>query len=153
MERHADHQAAANLVLSHVAVERHGYCWWLEASVAANLVGMIPQGGSFHEIAGVAGHTYQCTIGGWKQHLLRHAYCWWLEASADANLVAMIPQGDLFHDIAGVAGHTYQCRGGAACIPLVVGRSSCCQSSGYVDSPGGSSSEDCGSCRSYGILV
>ena len=34
---------------------------WLEAAAAANLVGMIPQGDSFHDIAGVAGHTYRCS--------------------------------------------------------------------------------------------
>ena len=31
--------------------------------LAANQVGMIPQGGSFHDIVGVAGHTYRCRSG------------------------------------------------------------------------------------------
>ena len=53
---------------------------WLEAAAAANLVGMIPQGDSFHNIGQVAGHTYQCrsgamhTVGDWQQQLLLPIY-------------------------------------------------------------------------------
>ena len=55
---------------------------WLEAAAAANLVGMIPQGGSFDDIAGVSGHTYRCRSRAIRMATStglgvdRHAYHW-----------------------------------------------------------------------------